>query len=417
MAEKIEERFVAYAGYVPVHGDELQLTAGDRVILLHAYDDGWILAKNEQTGAVGLAPRNFLQNVHAVAPVEGKGAAKTSAPSRVASLVVGERRSSHLGTKRALAAKPPGLQEVKKKMNDLETGRRSRARGAADIGNVKLSIVGDSGIGKTTLIHELLSIPEITAADPIPPNNEPFSSDPSPLVLREYRASTVPTNSLLVAEEKYNLRIIDSPGYGCTVDALSIIRPVVAYHLAQFQKTNQAFTREATPTQLVRFLAASTGAHTHVDVSVYCMLHRITGVDVEYMRRLAKVSSVVPVLVRSDTMTFDEAFAAKKEIIEVLAKAGIETFGFGLSKEELMILVDAKTVGVPPFAISARAYKRAAVRKAQSKAVGEGEERNLLNEFGQFKEALLLLHLDELRRVTADRFVRWRSAGSPKEID
>lgn len=33
-------RFVAVAGYDPQHHDEIKLTAGDNVVILHEYDDG-----------------------------------------------------------------------------------------------------------------------------------------------------------------------------------------------------------------------------------------------------------------------------------------------------------------------------------------------------------------------------------------
>lgn len=37
------EEFKAIANYAPVHGDEIKLTVGDRVTLLHSYDDGKLI--------------------------------------------------------------------------------------------------------------------------------------------------------------------------------------------------------------------------------------------------------------------------------------------------------------------------------------------------------------------------------------
>ncbi|KAJ3187961.1 hypothetical protein HDU85_006354 [Gaertneriomyces sp. JEL0708] len=316
--------------------------------------------------------------------------------------------AAHGGAVRLVSA-----EDAKRKMEQIATGRRTRARAGADTGRIKVAFVGDSGIGKTSMILQMMRTSDIISTDPIlPSKSEASPLGPTSLTIQEFRASTIPPLSLDISEDRFNLSFIDTPGYGSTLDALSVIRPVVAYHVAQFQRTDQAFTREATPLQLMRFLSAPTGAHTHIDVAAYCMLHRITGVDVHYLKRLSKVVSVVPVVIRSDTMTVDEAFAVKREIIEVLYREGIETFTTGLSKDELLALASAKVAGAPPYVVSARAPKPTS---ADGRVEYEG--RKVLNEIETFKDTVLFLHTDELRRGTADRFVRWRSAGSPKDID
>ncbi|KAI9101104.1 Septin-domain-containing protein [Phlyctochytrium arcticum] len=386
----------------------------------------WVLAKNELTAAVGLVPRNFLQAINSNnAPVAASTGTfdrnGSKAPSRTASLIVTERRQSRqpqqLQQMRAKAAAPVALSltDLKRKKSELEVGRRNRARAPIDIGKLKVSVVGDSGIGKSTLLFELLKQSEITAADPPAPKD---SIEPTPLMIQEYYASTVPGSIFSTSDEdKYNLSFIDSPGYGASTDALAIIHPVVSYHVSQFAQTDQIFTREATPNQLIRFLTANTGGHSHVDASIYCILHRITQVDLEYMRRLSKTTCVIPILIRSDTLGMDESFAAKKEIVDALSRSGVEFFGFGFSNEELIALADAKIRGSPPYAISAKYMKRKGEFGKSDVSGSELDGGRFLNEFDTFKESLLFLYLDEIRRITADKFVRWRSQGSAKEID
>lgn len=132
----------------------------------------------------------------------------------------------------------------------------------------------------------------------------------------------------------------------------------------------------------------------------------------EYMRRLAKVVCVVPVVIRSDAMTRDEAFAAKKAVIETLVKAGVEFYGFGLTKDEMIVLAEGKVAGAPPYVVSSKAYTPGDKSDA---SLTEGKKP--LNEFAYMKDAILLLHIDEMRRQSADRFVRWRSAGAPKDVE
>ena len=38
-----DDAYKAIANYAPIHGDEIKLTLGDKVTLLHSYDDGKFL--------------------------------------------------------------------------------------------------------------------------------------------------------------------------------------------------------------------------------------------------------------------------------------------------------------------------------------------------------------------------------------
>jgi hypothetical protein len=44
--ESTGEKFKVIAPYQPVHGDEIKLVIGDRIIVLHTYDDGTFSAVN-----------------------------------------------------------------------------------------------------------------------------------------------------------------------------------------------------------------------------------------------------------------------------------------------------------------------------------------------------------------------------------
>ncbi|KAJ3038646.1 hypothetical protein HK097_003107, partial [Rhizophlyctis rosea] len=56
----VAEKYRAVADYEPQHHDEIKLIQGNNIIILHSYDDGWVLGQNETTNAIGLLPRNFL---------------------------------------------------------------------------------------------------------------------------------------------------------------------------------------------------------------------------------------------------------------------------------------------------------------------------------------------------------------------
>ncbi|KAJ3217890.1 Septin 4, partial [Clydaea vesicula] len=141
------------------------------------------------------------------------------------------------------------LEAAKNKLEGLNTRLSNRATVPSNIGSFRISIVGDSGIGKTCFVQSLLSIPEITLAESLP------KTDGSPSIC-EVRASTIPSQELHVNEEPLNLTFIDTPGFGSIVDTLQVIRPVVDYHQQQFTKTDRIFNREISSTQLQKFLKA-----------------------------------------------------------------------------------------------------------------------------------------------------------------
>jgi septin family protein len=185
---------------------------------------------------------------------------------------------------------------------------------------------------------------EIAKSESIPSDNA------SSTAIKEIKASTLTPEQTNPGEDQYNVTFVDTPGYGASVDSLQIIKPVIEYHHSQFQKTNQFFNREVHPQTLIRFLKAGTGAHTHVDVCLYGILHRITLVDVEYMRRLSLLCNVVPVILKCDTLRADEVFKLKQNILTELLNSKIPIYGFGLSVSELLELAKNKVSGAAPFA-------------------------------------------------------------------
>ncbi|KAJ3268507.1 hypothetical protein HK104_005354, partial [Borealophlyctis nickersoniae] len=405
----------------------MKLVIGQVVIVIHAYDDGWVYAKNPKTSAMGLVPRNFLKlndspsqpttppqtstvTTRKPVPTDTTTAAGSGSPPaaygpppleplpvdqqqkpltlpRSSSVALREQGSSEkLESVAAPAVVPassspnppttplPGalkskassdsltplaasmsaapavatpvvtLEDAKEKLQRIKESRTKRARVPANIGAVKIAVVGDSGIGKTTLIHTLATHPTLYTS-PLPPITPTLS------------LTTLPTSSIAPAdlqptEPPHNITFLDTPGHGLTVDALHTILPTIHYLQSQFQFTSAAFTDKVTDEQLVRFLSAPTGTHTHVDVCLYGLLHRVTPVDIEYMKRLALFVPIVPVLVKCDTLTTRQVFKLKLDVLHTLRSAGIDVEMFGMGWDECVALAQAKVGGAVPFAVA-----------------------------------------------------------------
>ncbi|KAJ3190564.1 hypothetical protein HK101_008600 [Irineochytrium annulatum] len=278
--------------------------------------------------------------------------------------------------------------ELARKIEDIRKVRAARAKVPANIGSFKITVVGDSGIGKTSLIKKFFTIPEITFTDNFP--SFPFPTTPR---ITDLRASTIPNIALKTGEVANNFTIVDTPGFGSQIDAIATIEPVVNHHVQKFKETDEVFERMEKIPNLVRFLNSGSGAHGHVDVCIYGVLHRLKPVDIEYMRRLGNVVNLVPVIVKCDTLKPTEITALKVSVLEEIARAKIPIYGFGLQMSELLEVARAGIPGCVPFAIS-----------NHNQMTGGAE-----NEFGLLKDALLFHHADDLRQLTAERFVKWRN--------
>ncbi|KAI8801369.1 Septin-domain-containing protein [Cladochytrium replicatum] len=285
------------------------------------------------------------------------------------------------------------LDKAKEKLDALTGARLARAPIPANIGAFKISVCGDSGIGKTSLIHRFMMMDEISEHGPL---------DSSEKLTHELKASTIPADQLHLGEEPMNLTFVDTFGFGATIDAMAAIEPVVAYHVAQFHTTDGYFTKSNTAEMkgtIERFLSSGAGGHTHVDLCIYGILHRVKPVDIEYMRRLSSVCAVVPVIFKADSMKPADIFKLKKKVVDELIRAKVTFYSFGLDPaRELLPLVNAGIPSTPPYAISCSPL-------ASTK----------MDEFDTLKTNLLYYFTKEIRKVNSSMFVEWRSKGAVQQ--
>ncbi|KAJ3050711.1 hypothetical protein HK097_008301 [Rhizophlyctis rosea] len=430
-----QTRLVTTAGYDPVQPDEMKLSVGDVVVVLHSYDDGWIYGRNLSTSAMGLVPRNFLKSEAPAAFTQPSNSPKpTSSPSptanspsspvnvkipnRIASMDLSAAgitisngsppatvSSSPTNTRKVpmktdgptsvKPAEPVTAEEAKKKLQMAKAWRTQRAPVPANIGAVKIMVVGDSGIGKTALIHSLISL---TSPNPTkPPILSPTTS------LHSIPTSTIPPTELRYHEDPQNLTFIDTPGYGTSIDAYTIMKPTIDHITQQFQQTSSCFSQSINPTQLTKFLSTGAGAHTHVDICLYGILHRVTPVDVEYMKRISTITNLVPVLLKCDTLSAQEIYRLKTDLLDATSRAQIELYKFGLSHGECLALAKARVGGAIPFAISSIGVIDG------GNGVGNGVGG--VDETEEMGFNLFYGHLEDLRRKGAEKFVGWRGGG------
>lgn len=154
---------------------------------------------------------------------------------------------------------------------------------------------------------------------------EPIQSDAEGIIIAHPFSThkQVPSHIRSEAPQVFNLQIYDTIGYGAYVDAYRTITPINQYVEDQFVKTRK-FLRPtfSDSTALVNMMSASE-AHTHIDVVLFGIFHRMKPLDVEWLKKLSQLVPIVPVLLKSDTLNASQVFKLKETMIREIIQNDI----------------------------------------------------------------------------------------------
>ncbi|KAI0199990.1 hypothetical protein F4808DRAFT_431062 [Astrocystis sublimbata] len=209
--------------------------------------------------------------------------------------------------------------------------RRPFTETGKNLGHLKVLLAGESGVGKTSLLKAIVqSCHHIVHVDPISPLNRSAF---------EVHASTksypgwwhelgVPSISHQRKSREgnvleRNLCFVDTPGYGCQQSVMGAIKPCVDYVESHLNKLSSPDLSEP---DLMSMLGGDGGCQ--VDVVLYLISHRLKAADLEYMRCLAALTNVIPILSRADLLSAEQIGTSKQRIAAQLASSGIQPFSF-----------------------------------------------------------------------------------------
>ena len=179
-------------------------------------------------------------------------------------------------------------------------------------------VVGESGLGKSTLINSLFLTDVYTSTayeDAASKFGKTMSINASTFELKE-------------GGVRLQLTVVDTPGFGDNIDNTDCWNAVIQNIESKFEDYLNAESRVNRMTYL------------H-DTRVHCCLyfiaptgHGLKPVDIAFMKQLHNMVNIVPVIAKADTLTVDECSRFKQQIMKEINDNQINIYRFPSLGEE-----------------------------------------------------------------------------------
>ncbi|XP_062577005.1 septin-2-like isoform X2 [Saccostrea cucullata] len=172
-----------------------------------------------------------------------------------------------------------------------------------------LMVVGESGLGKSTLVNSLF------LTDLYPERHIHSAAEKISQTVK-IDASTVEIEERGV---KLRLTVVDTPGFGDSLNSQDCFKPIIQYIDSQFE----------------RYLEDESGLNRRhiVDNRVHCCFyfinpsgHGLRPLDISFMKAVHHKVNIVPVIAKSDTLTQQECKQLKRKVMTQIAENGINLY-------------------------------------------------------------------------------------------
>ncbi|XP_073713443.1 neuronal-specific septin-3 isoform X2 [Misgurnus anguillicaudatus] len=267
----------------------------------------------------------------------------------------------------------------------LDQMRRKTMKAAFEF---NIMVVGQSGLGKSTLVNTLFK--SKVSRKSCTPNYE------------EKISKTVHLQSVShIIEEKgvkMKLTVIDTPGFGDQINNENCWEPIEQYVNEQYEK----YLKEELNVNRKKRIPDS-----RVHCCVYFLPatgHWLRPIDVEFMRRLGKIVSIVPVIAKADTLTLEERLEFKQRIRQDLQANGIGVYPQREYDEDAedRILNDKIRENIPFAVVGTDKEHQVNGNKVLGRKTKWGiiEVENVAHcEFAHLRDLLIRSHLQDLKDV------------------
>ncbi|GAA5845211.1 hypothetical protein JCM11251_003714 [Rhodosporidiobolus azoricus] len=266
--------------------------------------------------------------------------------------------------------------------------RRSLRKGF----NFTAMVVGESGLGKSTLINTLFNT-SLYAKKNVP---QPHHERPQTVAIESITAD-IEENGV-----RLRLTVVDTPGYGDFINNEDGWKPILDNIEARFDA----------------YLEQENRVHRQkmVDNRIHACLyfieptgHSLKPVDIEFMRRLHTRVNLIPVIAKADTMTDDEVVQFKARVLSDIAHHRIEIYQaprYELEDEET-VAENEEIVRKIPFAVvgSDQTVTTPDGRTCRGRSYPWGTievDNEDHCDFVKLRQMLVRTHMEELKEHTND---------------
>ncbi|XP_072318340.1 septin 9b isoform X3 [Eucyclogobius newberryi] len=268
----------------------------------------------------------------------------------------------------------------------LEQMRRKAMKQGFEL---NIMVVGQSGLGKSTLMNTLFKSKV---------SRKSVQPDPEARIPKTVEIKSI-SHDIEEKGVRMKLTVIDTPGFGDQINNENCWQPIMKFINDQYE----AYLQEE-----IHINRKKTIPDSRVHCCIYFIPptgHCLRPLDVEFMRRLSKVVNIVPVIAKADTLTLEERDFFKQTIREGLRANGIDVYPqkeFDEDAEDR--LINDKIREMIPFAVvgSDQEYqvngKRILGRKTKW---GTIEVENISHcEFAYLRDLLIRTHMQNIKDIT-----------------
>ncbi|XP_023218535.1 septin-1-like [Centruroides sculpturatus] len=252
-----------------------------------------------------------------------------------------------------------------------------------------LLVVGESGLGKSTLINSLF------LTDLYPDRYVPEAKE------KIEQTVSITTSTVEIEEKgvKLRLTVVDTPGFGDAIDNTDCFTSIIQYIEDQFE----CFLREESA------LNRRNIVDTRVHCCFYCISpfgHGLKPLDIAFMTHLHNKVNLIPLITKADALTKTELTKLKARIMREIVDNGIRIYDFpdcdsDEDDEYKQLVCELKEA--TPFAVSS-ALQTYEVRgnKVRGRAYPWGIldiENTEHSDFSKLR-SMLITHMQDLQEVT-----------------
>ncbi|XP_026536493.1 septin-12 [Notechis scutatus] len=252
-----------------------------------------------------------------------------------------------------------------------------------------IMVVGQSGLGKSTMVNTLFK--------------SKISRKSACSGYEERIPKTVQLLSVThIVEEKgvkMKLTVTDTPGFGDQINNQNCWEPIIQYINDQYER----YLKEE-----ILINRKQKIPDTRVHACVYFVPptgHWLRPLDLEFMRRLSKITNVVPVIAKADTLTLEERAEFKQRVQKDLKAHGIHVYpqvDFDDDPDD-RLLNDKIREKIPFAVVGADKEHQVNGKKVLGRKTKWGiieVENSAHCEFPLLRDLLIRSHLQDLKDIT-----------------